>query len=134
MVTYISWRLMFRAANRQAFDRCIERTLPLIGDSSKLAECQPYWKKPTLWEGTVHSPALAESVAQQILDVLLIAQRLGTGWCLSGSVSATSVQGFGASLSIGDGGGSSHIAGLEWASFDFVQGEGAAPSLDARKD
>jgi hypothetical protein len=125
MASSVLWRLLFRVANRPAFDRCLARALPLLGDGRDVGEGRPYWKDPALWECGVVSRATAESAAEVVLGCLLAAQRLASGWYILGSLSAESAEGFSGVFAAGQSGGSSKVPGLEWASFDVV-GAGAA--------
>ncbi len=125
MTPTVHWRLMFRVANQAAFDKCLARTLPLLGAGSEAGAGRPYWKVPGLWECAVAVPAAGGSVAEQVLDCLLAAQRLAYGWYIFGTLSAESADGFTGVFASGHGGAGSVVPGLEWASFD-VPGAGAA--------
>ena len=120
MTPEIVWRLMFRVANRAAFDKCLRRTLPLLGVGCEAGEGRPYWKIAALWECNIvcHSPG--ESVADQVLGCILAAQRLACGWSILGSMSAENAVGFSGVFSVGQNGSFRCVAGLEWASFDIV--------------
>jgi hypothetical protein len=120
MAFSVHWRLMFRFGSRDAFQKCLDRSLALLGPDSVPGEGQPYCKIPDLWECRVSAPAPAGTVADQGLGTLLAANRLDTGWRLNGSLSPVSVTGFSGVLAVGKSGGSAHIAGLEWASFDLA--------------
>jgi hypothetical protein len=111
---------MFRVANRAAFDRCLARTLPLLGGGLEADEGRPYWKMPELWECNIVCPLTGGSVAEQVLACLLVAQRLASGWYVLGSLSAESAVGFSGVFSRGHNGSFSTVPGLEWASFDVV--------------
>jgi hypothetical protein len=119
MASSVQWRLMFRVANRAAFDKCLARILPLLGDGCAAGEGRPYGKVPELWECGVTVPAAGGSAAEQVLGCLLAAQRLASGWSVLGPLSAESAAGFGGVFAVGQGGASSHVAGLEWASFEL---------------
>lgn len=122
MTPSILWRLMFRVANRAAFERCLARTLPLLGTGSEADEGHPYWKIPELWECNVVCPLPEGSVAEQVLTCILVAQRLATGWYILGSLSIESVVGFTGVFSRSSPNGSfSTVTGLEWASFDVIE-------------
>ncbi len=120
MAFSVHWRLMFRVGSRDAFQKCLDRSLALLGPDSVPREGQPYWKIPDLWECRVSAPVPAGTVADQVLGTLLAANRLGTGWHLNGSLSPVSATGFSGVLAVGKSGASAHIAGLEWASFDLA--------------
>ena len=118
MTVSIHWRLMFRVNDRRALDRCLARTLPLLGGSVEVGECKPYWKTPELWECNVVSPVRVGTAAEQVLACLLAAMNLATGWYILGSLSAESAEGFsGVFTAEGQGTVSGQAVGLEWASF-----------------
>jgi hypothetical protein len=110
------WRLMFRVANRVAFDKCLARTLPLLGPGCVADGGRPYWKIPELWECAVTAPVAGKSAAEQVLDCLLAAQRLASGWYILGTLSADRADGFSGVFAVGQN-GASGVLGLEWASF-----------------
>src|SRR5579885_2915859 len=95
MASTVQWRLMFRVANRAAFDKCLVRTLPLLGAGCEAGDGRPYWKLPELWECAVTVPAGGGSAAEQVLGCLLSAQRLASGWYIRGTLSAECADGFG---------------------------------------
>lgn len=114
----IHWRLMFRVNNRPALDRCLGRTLPLIGEGVEVVECMPYWKIPELWECDVVSPLPDGSAAEHVLACLLAAKRLAVGWLITGSLSTKTAEGFGGVFDAKSHGSPAGAAmGLEWASF-----------------
>ncbi len=119
MPSAIHWQLKFRVRKQAAFDKCLARVVPLLGPGSVASDGQPYWKLPELWECTASTPVGGESVAVQVLECLLAANRLGTGWHVFGSLSAESAVGFTGVFSVRENGRSSRVAGLEWASFDL---------------
>src|SRR5262249_33932270 len=94
MAMSIYGRLMFRVNNRRAFDKCLARTLLLLGSEVEVGECKPYWKIPELWEYNLVSPVAAESPAEQVLTCLLLGQSLASGWYIFGSLSMESADGF----------------------------------------
>jgi hypothetical protein len=116
----VCWRLMFRVANRQALERCLARTLPLLNDDCVLGECKPYWKIPELWECSLTTPSPAHSVPEQVFACLLIAYRLATGWSILGSLSSESANGFEGVFALGNAGAKSNVVKLEWASFCLI--------------
>jgi hypothetical protein len=120
MASKIHWRIMFRVNDRKAFDKCRTRVTPLLGPECEWSEGRPYWKIPELWECTVIVPYSVGSIANQVLASLLMAQRLASGWFILGSLSEETAIGFSGVFSIGANGGSSNVAGLEWASFDLL--------------
>jgi hypothetical protein len=124
MASSVCWRLMFRVSDRTALDKCLARTIPLLDAGAALREAKPYWKVPELWECSLISPAHSGSAANQVLGCLLSAQSLGSGWRVAGSLSAECADGFGGVLAVGQGGASSNVAGLEWASFGLAAGDG----------
>src|SRR5262249_46148 len=113
-------RLMFRVRDRVAFDKCRARVEPLLGPECEWGEGRPYWKIPELWECDVAMPCSGASVADQVLTCLFAAQRLASGWLILGTLAAEKPDGFRGIFSVGPSRGSSHVPGLEWASFDFV--------------
>ncbi len=123
MAATIQWRLMFRVANRAAFDKCLARALPLLGAGCEGREGQPYWKVPELWECAVAAPVVGDSAAEQVLASLLAAQRLASGWYILGTLSAGCAVGFSGVFATGQSGSASKVVGLEWASFDVVAAE-----------
>jgi hypothetical protein len=120
MTPSILWRLMFRVANRAAYEKCLTRTLPLLGVGCEADEGRPYWKVPELWECNVVCLLPGGSVAEQVLGCILAAQRLASGWYILGSLSAESAVGFSGVFSGGHNVSVSSVVGLEWASFDVV--------------
>ena len=127
MTKLIQWRLMFRVSNRRAFDKCLARTLPLFGSGVELGECKPYWKIPELWECNLVSPVSPGSTAEQVLACLLLCQSLASGWYIRGPLSAESADCFSGVFKKRQGGASSPLGWLEWASFSFVTGGMAEP-------
>lgn len=115
----IHWHLMFRVSNKRAFDKCLDHVLPLLGNEHEKSDAEPYWKIPELWETVVITPIPDCSAAEQIGRVILVAQRLARGWCIQGSPSAESAEGFGGVFSLGFNKGVSKVPGLEWAAFDI---------------
>ena len=128
---FIHWRLMFRVSNQQAFDKCLTRTLPLLGSAVGIGECKPYWKIPELWECNLTSPVLPGTTAEQVLECLLICYRLAPVWHISGSLDANSVNSFTGVFDQRQGGVSSPLDWLEWASFRFVTGGMAEPGASS---
>jgi hypothetical protein len=120
MAYLIQWRLMFRVANRSAFDQCLTRVLPLLGSEYEAGEGQPYWKDPALWECTVVCSTAVGSAAEQVLACLLTAQRLATGWYITGALSADCIDGLSGVFAAAESTGESRVSGLEWASFDVA--------------
>jgi len=114
------WRLMFRVGDRKAFDTSIKPILLLIGSECELKDCREYWKNPDLWECTIETPACGESVADQILQVLLIAFRIASGWTIMGSLDEESAEGFGGLFDVRNSVCKSHCLGLEWGEFQIV--------------
>jgi hypothetical protein len=120
MTSSVQWRLMFRVANRAAFDKCLARVLPLLGEGCETDAGRPYWKDPDLWECGVVCPATVGSAAETVLGCLLAAQQLASGWHILGLLSADSADGFSGVFAAGQSGSASNVPGLEWASFDVV--------------
>ncbi len=123
----IQWRLMFRVSNRSAFDKCLARTLPLFASGVELGECKPYWKIPELWECNLVSPVSPGSTAEKVLACLLLCQSLASGWYIHCPRSAESADCFFGVFDQRQGGSSSLLSWLEWASFTFVTGEMTEP-------
>ena len=86
---------------------------------------RPYWKVTELWECELTTPSGDGSVADQVLLCLLSAQRLASGWFVLGPLSAEGADGFSGVFALGQSGASSHVAGLEWASFQLGSGSKA---------
>jgi hypothetical protein len=110
----VSWRLMFRANDGPAALRCLNSVLAIL-----VAEVtdppKPYWKTPELWEASLRSP-LDSPPAEGVLHLLEVADRLGSGWLVSGPVVANGDDiTFEGVFQVGPG--RTHIVGLEWASF-----------------
>jgi hypothetical protein len=128
MGAVIQWRLMFRVSNRSALDKCLARTLPLLGAGVEVGECKPYWKIPELWECDLVSLIAATSPAEQVFASLLTAKSLASGWYILGFLSAESADGFsGVFDAKGQGGVSGPAVGLEWASFRVGTCKSAEP-------
>lgn len=117
MTLGIHWHLMFRVKNRVAFNKCLGRVLPILGDQHETSQGEPYWKCPELWECVVITPIAVGSIAEQVGVCLLVAQRLASGWSIVGSTTSESAEGFGGVFSLGHNNGASKLLGLEWASF-----------------
>ncbi len=120
MTTAIHRQLKFRVRNQAAFDTCLGRAVPLLEPGSTASGGQPYWKMTELWECTTSTPVAGESVAEQVLECLLAANRAGTGWHVFGALSAESAAGFTGTFSVSASERSNHAAGLEWASFELL--------------
>lgn len=116
----VLWRLIYRVAHRNALDRCLARTLPLIVKPRVVEEGKPYWKDHSLWECTLKSPLEGEAVSEQVLECLLGAFRLGSGWHLTGSLDAESPVRLEGVFDLRQAGSTSRVVGLEWAHFDVV--------------
>ena len=105
----VSWRLMFRANNATAADRCLSRVIGCIPATVHDGP-KPYWKRPELWEVTL-ATVFASPAADGVFGLLGEADRLGSGWLVTGPLMAdgevTVFEGiFNAGL------GRPHIAGL----------------------
>lgn len=129
MESVIHWRLMFRVGDRTAFDKCVAQALAAVGPGCKAGEGQPYWKTHELWECSALSPAPEGRVADQVLGCLLAAQRLASGWHITGSLAPDAAIGFGGVFAAGHAGAFSRVAGLEWASFELAGGPDAEQSV-----
>ena len=115
----IHWHLMFRVANRRAFNRCLTRTMPLLGQGAKLkGDGKQYWKTPALWECVVVAPRVSGTPAEQAYHGLLLAMGLGVGWHVSGPITEDSVEEFEGVFDVR--GNHSFVTGLEWAHFQFL--------------
>jgi hypothetical protein len=125
MASSVQWRLMFSVANRAAFDKCLTRTLPLLGTGCEAGEGRPYGKMPELWECDVTVPVASGSAAEQVLGCLLAAQRLASGWYILGTLSAVCADGFSGVFTTGHARAASKVPGLEWASFILVPADPA---------
>src|SRR5262249_24982401 len=126
------WHLMFRVSNRRALDKCLARVLPLFGAGVEVGECKPYWKIPELWECSLVSFIPAGTTAEQVLDCLLTAKSLASGWYILGSLSAERADRFsGVFDGRGRGGASGTAVGLEWASFHLGTTGSATPPTPA---
>lgn len=117
MSLMIHWHLMFRVANKIAFNKCLSRVLQVLGDTHEASQGEPYWKRPELWECVVTTPIPECSVAEQVGLSVLLAQRIASGWAILGSPSSESAESFGGVFSLGHNNGASKALGLEWASF-----------------
>ena len=62
-----------------------------------------YWKIPELWECNLRSPVAAGTAAEQVLACLISAMNLASGWCILGSLSADSADGFNGVFTAGQG-------------------------------
>lgn len=114
----VHWRLMFRTNDAAAADRCLRRALVVIS-ANVVIPPKLYWKLPELWEVSLRSP-FASSTADGVLSLLAAADRLATGWHISGPCLANG------QITMFDGvfdirSGRAHVAGLAWASFSVSQ-------------
>lgn len=109
---------MFRVSDRAAFDLLLRRSLTLLENGALVSEPQPYWKEPELWECRIETLCdEGSSIAENVWDCLRKAQSLAVDWRVAGSVLADD-DGFSGTFAISQG-GSTHIAGLEWAAFEL---------------
>jgi len=111
---------MYRAANRGALDKCLARTLPLLGSPHVVEERKPYWKDAALWECAVRVPLSSTVVAEQVLDCLVAAYAVARGWHLMGSLDRERAEGLEGVFETRHSGSTSKVAGLEWAHFEVV--------------
>lgn len=111
---------MFRVGDRNALDACVKPILKVFGDESELKDCREYWKNPDFWECFIEIPVHGDLVADQILQVLLIAFRIASGWTIMGSLDEESAEGFGGLFDVRNSVCKSHCIGLEWGEFQIV--------------
>jgi hypothetical protein len=110
----VAWRLMFRVNDASGADRCLARALELL--PCEVVEVpKPYWKMPELWEVALRS-LFASPTATGVLELLRVANRLASGWLVSGPLIDNGT------ISVFEGvfdmkSGRPHVAGLSWASF-----------------
>ena len=119
------WRLMFRGNNADAAERCLARALAHIA-GEVFDGPKPYWKIPVLWEATVCSP-FALPTAEGVFGLLVVADRLASGWLVSGPLMADEKLVIFEGVFNPDTSSRPHVAGLEWASFSVGQVSGATP-------
>lgn len=119
MPAMMTWRVMYRVANRRAFDGCLARTLEVIPNAEVVEDGKPYWKDPVLWECRLQSPLESDVPAERVLESLLIAFGLARGWHVGGSLDPETGTGLNGVFSLKDGGNTPTV-GLEWACFAVV--------------
>ncbi|MEM0914128.1 MAG: hypothetical protein AAGK09_05900 [Planctomycetota bacterium] len=126
----VAWRLMFRVGNQAKAQRCLDQALEVVPGEC-VAAPQAYWKIPELWESSIQS-AIEGSSAAAVLHLLQVADRLGTGWNVTGpTIHEDMVTCFEGIFDVKSH-GRPHIAGLEWAWFSVGDFSGQdAPARDS---
>jgi hypothetical protein len=115
----ISWRLMFRVKNATKALRKLEEVRQAFGRDINVDASKRYWKDESLWECSVQVPGATGSAAEIVFDCLVLAARLGNGWYVLGLGGDGGLDVF-SGVFDANGSGRPHVAGLEWASFDFI--------------
>ena len=82
--TTVGWTLMFRVRTGDKAKKELRRAEELLGTELRVGTCERYWKIPELWtcDAATHFEAL--SIAEQVTECLLRANRLATGWHILG--------------------------------------------------
>ena len=77
--TTVGWTLMFRVRTGDKAKKELRRAEELLGTELRVGTCERYWKIPELWtcDAATHFEAL--SIAEQVTECLLRANRLATG-------------------------------------------------------
>ena len=82
--TTVGWTLMFRVRTRDKAKKEPRRAEELLGTELCVGTCERYWKIPELWTCGAETHFDALSIAEQITECLLRANRLATGWHILG--------------------------------------------------
>jgi hypothetical protein len=82
--TTVGWTLMFRVRTRDKARKELRRAEELLGIELSVGTCERYWKIPELWTCNAATSFEAPSIAEQITECLLRANRLATGWHILG--------------------------------------------------
>jgi hypothetical protein len=112
------WTLMFRVDTREQAERELAIASELSGLSLQPGVCERYYKIPELWRCTATAAFTAGSVAEQVTQSLLIANRLGIGWyCLGPYLRDDgTLEHFEGIYNMS--GSNTKMPGLEWANFE----------------
>ena len=125
--TTVGWTLMFRVRTRDKAKKELRRAEELLGTELRVGTCERYWKIPELWtcDAATHFEAL--SIAEQITECLLRANRLATGWYVLGPNlgSDGTLQTFEGIFTRRQAG--AKLSSLEWAQFQILP-PAASPS------
>lgn len=106
----IIWSVHIRAHAEPNARRVLQRIHALLGHSGMELSFERYWKIPEQYVVRFSTPLAADTAGDAVLQLLLTAQRLGNGWCMSGlSVAENGRLTFDASSN-----GHFSIAGLEF--------------------
>lgn len=82
--TTVGWTLMFRVRDQNKAKKELRRAEELLGLELSLGTCERYWKIPELWTCGAEMYVEAPSAPEQIVQCLLRANRLATGWYVLG--------------------------------------------------
>jgi hypothetical protein len=118
--TTVGWTLNFRVKNQDKAKKELGRAEELLGTPLRLGICERYWKIPEQWTCNAETKFDAPSLAEQITQCLLLANRLAIGWHVLGPYLQAdgTVQSF---SGIFDGHRpGAKLASLEWAQFELV--------------
>jgi len=113
---------MFRVTTEKKAALLLQRTQALLGRDLDVGKCEQYWKIPELWTCAVTTGVAGATAAEQVLDCLLQANCLGTGWHVLGPVlkEDQTIDTFIGVLSV-KGSSKTRISGLEWGEFAIVR-------------
>ena len=118
MTAIVRWRLFLRVRNRATAYRLLDReVLPCLRDGRLVSDGR-YWKIPELWECVFEQQFPWLSDSHVVYDVLRTADRLGTGWCVTGPGDDGPWHFDGVLASRASG--TPRFAGLDWAHFDVT--------------
>lgn len=119
MTAVVRWRFFLRVKNREKALRLVEREiLPRLGSDCRFVSDEKYWKIPELWECVIEQRLDWRSDAEVAFDVLVTADRLGTGWYVCGPSDEGPWHFDGVLASKANG--RPKVTGLDWAHFDVA--------------
>ena len=127
MASTVQWRLMFRVANREVFDKCLARVLPRAWHGSRLQRGGPTGRRGSCGSAVCRSRSRAVQ-SQSRYGSPAGRKAVGIRMVVFGHISADSADGFSGVFATGHNGSVSQVPGLEWASFDVVAAGSAEPN------
>ena len=115
----LGWKLMFRVKDRKKAENRLQHAQQLLGRELRLASCEQYWKIPELWTCDATTRLDGQTASEQVLDCLLQANRLATGWYTLGLnlTPDQRLESFSGIFSLRHG-SNTRLSCLEWAAFD----------------